>query len=347
LANAPDLYQRHLDGISRSFAFCIVELEEPLRRWVGLSYILCRLADTIEDSPWPARAPQTKSYEQFVQFIEVLPAREHVNAWAAEFPELPDPAEAQLLEEAYVFFVDLHALEAAERQAIQSTVHNMLRGMRHFSECYAEQSEMRLRTLSEVNGYCFFVAGVVGELLTNLVALQAEEVKQDPNALLDAIHFGLFLQKINILKDQMKDEREGRHLVPSRPAVRDSLIENAQHAFSYIQRIPVRLKGYRIFCAWSFFLGLLSLPWIERSWQERRDLKISRLEAWAYLTRIKRIIDDNQALQKEFEQMASRNQFDLVQTKKTSLAAEATFWHTLYQGRLQEQDFVALGLTSP
>ena len=43
-------YQTHLDRVSRSFAFCIKKLESPLRQWVSLAYLLCRVLDTVEDS---------------------------------------------------------------------------------------------------------------------------------------------------------------------------------------------------------------------------------------------------------------------------------------------------------
>ena len=51
-------YQPHLDRVSRSFAFCIARLEGEMREWVSLSYLLCRLLDTVEDAPWAdPRAP--------------------------------------------------------------------------------------------------------------------------------------------------------------------------------------------------------------------------------------------------------------------------------------------------
>ena len=40
-----------LEGVSRSFAFTTPQLPEPLRHAVGNAYLLCRIADTIEDDP--------------------------------------------------------------------------------------------------------------------------------------------------------------------------------------------------------------------------------------------------------------------------------------------------------
>ncbi len=55
-----EFYQTHLDRVSRSFAFCIRQLPDPLRGWVGLSYLLCRILDTIEDSPCPPSRSRAK-----------------------------------------------------------------------------------------------------------------------------------------------------------------------------------------------------------------------------------------------------------------------------------------------
>ena len=39
---------KHLEGVSRTFALTIPCLPEDLRDWVGNAYLLCRIADTIE-----------------------------------------------------------------------------------------------------------------------------------------------------------------------------------------------------------------------------------------------------------------------------------------------------------
>jgi farnesyl-diphosphate farnesyltransferase len=56
-----EAYQRHiLQGVSRTFALTIPDLPSPLRTVVGNAYLLCRIADTIEDE---ARLPaEQKGY---------------------------------------------------------------------------------------------------------------------------------------------------------------------------------------------------------------------------------------------------------------------------------------------
>ena len=51
-----EAYQEHaLPGVSRTFALTIPELPGDLRRVVTNAYLLCRIADTIEDDARAAR----------------------------------------------------------------------------------------------------------------------------------------------------------------------------------------------------------------------------------------------------------------------------------------------------
>ena len=73
-----------------------------------------------------------------------------------------------------------------------------------------KSGHLKLGSLKEVNQYCFFVAGVVGEALAKLVSHVEPQFQTAKFRILDAHHFGLFLQKVNILKDQVNDRGEGR-----------------------------------------------------------------------------------------------------------------------------------------
>ncbi|MFB6128786.1 MAG: squalene/phytoene synthase family protein [Halorhabdus sp.] len=39
-----------VQGVSRTFALTVEALEEPMASQIGLGYLLCRIADTIEDA---------------------------------------------------------------------------------------------------------------------------------------------------------------------------------------------------------------------------------------------------------------------------------------------------------
>lgn len=337
-------YGAHLERVSRSFAFCIEQLDEPLRRYVGLGYILCRMADTVEDSAWDTPAAQSRAFDEFQGFVAAPPGEADVRAWVASFPsEIPE-GEALLLQEAPQFFADLHQLPEPVRAVLQRTVASMVRGMQHF--CRQDAGAARPGSLAEVNQYCFFVAGIVGELLTDLVAVTEPRYRPDDRTYTDAFHFGLYLQKINLLKDQLGDEKVGRHLVPNRDEMRRSLILHAERSLRYIQSIPVESRGYRIFCAWSFFLGLVSLPFIDRSWREQKDTKISRTQTFVYLGKVLMKVSDNEALGALFAENlpALRGEWANAPVQSAELPAYPAWFGTLYRGKLEPAQMPELGL---
>lgn len=333
-------YQPHLDRVSRSFAFCIARLEGEMREWVSLSYLLCRLLDTVEDAHWPNPESQDQAFDLFRSFMENPPSPEAVAAWAAKFGPI-DEGERILLLDSHRCFANLHALPPAVREKIRGPVMNMHRGMRHFLKDRREQGGLRLRTLAEVNQYCFFVAGLVGELLTELVAQRWPALPRTGRNYLDAHHFGLFLQKINLLKDQAKDEKEGRFLVPSRTELLASLGRDAEGAIRYLQSLPLAEKGFRLFCAWSLFLGLASLPWIERGRLLGIFSKIPRVFTEALLKRVEGLIDDNQALLGLFREMLPKLP---APQPVASAVSEIPWMADAYRGPLRGRDFHELGL---
>jgi len=285
--------QPHLERVSRSFAYGIARLEPRLRAAVGLGYLVCRLLDTVEDAQWASSSDQLQAFHDFERFVTGMATdRAAIRAWADRFPHTISGGERLLLEDAAEVFAQFSSQDAHDRRAMLNPVLSMSRGMASFST-----QGFRIVDLTDLNLYCFFVAGVVGELLTGLVE---EDLR--PNGL-DSIwelgtHFGLFLQKVNVLKDQDGDEKEGRFLVPNRALVFASLKANALGAFDYLRSIPLARRDYRLFCAWSLFLGLATVP-VLRSGGE----KISRLQALALGARVELAILDNERLHSIFNDL--------------------------------------------
>ena len=260
---------------------------------MGLGYLICRILDTVEDAPWSNSMDQRTAFEQFEIFL-TSPVQDAaaVRAWAAKFPKVIAVGERLLLSDAGLVFGEFAELSVRERTAMLSPILSMSRGMAAYA---ARERVLRLRDLVDVNVYCFFVAGVVGELLTGLV-----EDEMRPIGLDLATHFGLFLQKMNVLKDQRSDEAEGRFLVPDREQLFSSLQENAQGAIAYLQAIPVARRDYRLFCAWALYLGLATIPLLRQG-----ATKLSRLQAMSVVARIEFAISDNDRLQEYFMELAA------------------------------------------
>lgn len=334
MPSAADFYQTHLDRVSRSFAFCIEQLREPLREWVGLSYLLCRVVDTIEDAAWTDPAAQA---EAFARFDDALEGRPEALADLTLPGEVP-AAERELLNEAPRLMRDFRALPKSVHDLLKPLIRSMSLGMQHF----ARRRPLRLNSLNEVNQYCFFVAGVVGELLAGLLAEVEPDFVRTPRALTGAHHFGQFLQKVNVLKDQVGDEAVGRHLVPSRAGVEASAAANAEAAFAFLCAVPIRQREFRRFCAWSLFLGLESMRVARGSGTEGRVIKVSRERTAELLAEIESALDDDRALAALFADLRTRLGWTTSVLPKSAAVPE--WFRSLYAGPLDTDCLMALGI---
>jgi phytoene/squalene synthetase len=337
-----DFYQGHLDRVSRSFAFCIRQLPEPLREWVSASYLLCRTLDTIEDAPWTEPSQQHQAYKAFEQnLFGTLEDESWVRAVPAQIPD----SEKALLNDQLILFRRLRALPEPVRPVIRELVGMMSAGMQHFSSARG-RGPLVLKTLQEVNQYCFFVAGVVGELLAKLVAMVEPRFSLSEQNLVRAHHFGLFLQKVNLLKDQVGDEREGRHLIPDRAVVEASALDNAEQALRFLLDIPLEQIEFRRFCAWSLFLGLEAVKVARASLSQAQVLKVGRHRTTEILSEVESVIADRAGLQTLFRKaLDSLGQGSRENTAQTTVGVP-DWLLGLYRGRLGVEQLNQLGLQS-
>ncbi|MCB0351121.1 MAG: squalene/phytoene synthase family protein [Bdellovibrionales bacterium] len=339
-----DVYQTHLDRVSRSFALCISRLEAPLRQWVGLTYLMCRILDTIEDASWGDKLSQQKAFDQFDRLIQSPAELSAVSWWVESFPKSIPEGERLLLKEAQVLLEDLHQAPPHIKVPIQELVQTMSAGMREFVNSKSKGT-IRLKGLREVNQYCFFVAGIVGETLSKLLNAVDAKLKITRPLIVDAHHFGLFLQKVNLLKDQMGDEKEGRFLVPSREETFLSLKENAEGAMRYIEALPVEQKSYRVFCLWSLFLGLRTLPLLKMQNSELAPNKIPREETLETFKQIEDFSSESAMIRSAFEDLIAKV-FTPGIDVKTEGMSDLDWTPKFYSGLLKPEDFRCLNMAN-
>ena len=291
-----------LQGVSRSFAFTIPQLPNPLRDAVANAYLLCRIADTIEDEP--ALSPELKR-EYFQRYIGVVEGREDAAAFARELTARLSPAttrnERDLVANAARVVRITHGFPPAQRIAMERCVRIMKRGMAEFQH---KASLEGLSDLPNLDRYCYYVAGVVGEMLTELFCDYSEEIgarRDDLFAL--STSFGQGLQMTNILKDLWDDHGRGVCWLPrdvfssfgfelsslspgqSDPRFVKGLFElvaiASQHltnALRYTLLIPSHETGIRRHCLWSLGMAVLTLRRIHATpnFSNGQDVKISR-----------------------------------------------------------------------
>ncbi|KHD05642.1 phytoene synthase [Candidatus Thiomargarita nelsonii] len=296
-------YQSHiLKGVSRTFALTIPQLSSNLYKVVSNAYLLCRIADTIEDEP--NLTPNQK--RQFSQtFIKVVAGEERPETLSqALHPLLSDStlvAEKDLIFNMPRVIRLYNSFTPRQRASLYRCVHIMAKGMAEFQQ---NSSLEGLKTLSEMDSYCYHVAGVVGEMLTDLFCDYSPEIAQHQVELQTlAVSFGQALQMTNILKDIWEDYQRGvcwlprdvfaemgfdlKKLSPGQydPAFGDGLgaligiaHSHLQNALRYTLLIPPSEKGIRRFCLWALGMAILTLRRINRrrDFCKAQEIKISR-----------------------------------------------------------------------
>jgi farnesyl-diphosphate farnesyltransferase len=278
-----------LPHVSRTFALTIPQLPAALRISVTNAYLLCRIADTIEDEP-ALSPPETHAYMQ--RFMAVLAGRGDPQTLGVEIEkhlsERTLPTERDLVSNMPRVINVTAALSEPQRVAIHRCVELMCYGMPRFQ---ATASLRGLPRLTDLDDYCYYVAGVVGDMLTDLFCEYSPAIARRRAGLQDlAVSFAQGLQMTNILKDVWEDRSRGacwlpqevfaRHGVdlarlapePYDPRFAAGMRElvavahaHLRNALEYTLLIPGKEAGIRRFCLWAIGLAVLTLQKINRN----------------------------------------------------------------------------------
>jgi farnesyl-diphosphate farnesyltransferase len=212
MANLDDL----LEKTSRTFALSIPMLPEPTRRHVAIAYLLFRVADTFEDAArWP-RAKRLSALEELARMLET-PGGEKLAAarWLAD-PPVSHEGYLELLRETPAVMDAYWAVPTSARAALRRDLLRTAAGMAGFVGRGDSGGNLRLVSVRELRDYCYVVAGIVGEMLTELFLLDAEVLAPFASRLRRRSRFfGEALQLVNILKDAGSDATEGRIYLPA------------------------------------------------------------------------------------------------------------------------------------
>lgn len=210
---------------SRTFALAIPLLPEPIRRAVGVAYLLFRVADTLEDAEaWP-RAARARALSDFAELLHGRgDARAFSQSWLDPAP-LQHDGYLRLLARTPELLQSLDALPASaivREHTLRTTL-----GMRQVvldRGAAGDERKVSLRDLEDLRQYCYYVAGIVGELLTDVFVHHAPSLQAElPTLRAEERAFGEGLQLVNILKDEADDASEDRVFIPKGVARADLL----------------------------------------------------------------------------------------------------------------------------
>lgn len=320
-----------LPGVSRTFALTIPVLPEELAGIVTNAYLLCRLADTIEDDVGLDSAQKSMFHERFVAVVD---GREAAEPFGRDLlPLLSDQVladERELVRNVDKVIRVTHGFSPEVRASLSRCVRIMCAGMPRFQR---SKSLDGLEDLDEMASYCYYVAGVVGEMLTELFCLHCPELAARKDQMMRlAVSFGQGLQMTNILKDIWDDRRADSCWLP-RSVFQDGEFTLARledhhpsqcferglgeligvahahlrNALEYTRLIPKREVGIRKFCLWAIGLAVLTLRKIYRNpgFRSGAEVKVSRRTVKATVLTTNMALMSNRALKLAFDRAAA------------------------------------------
>jgi farnesyl-diphosphate farnesyltransferase len=276
-----------LPHVSRSFALGINTLKGKLRNNILIGYLLCRIADTIEDDL--SMSPEKKS-SYLLEFLNCFPNREKISHFSQIALELNgDPYHINLVQNSNLVFDIFATLTKNSQSILEKWVREMTLGMVKYIQKYPKG--IRISNLAEYKEYCYYVAGTVGYMLTDLWKECGYFINDKRHAILNQWSgiFGEGLQTINILKDITWDiEHENSIFIPKDNFSEESIQEIVQLAeddlkasLSYVENIPIINRSIRFFCLFPLFLAIATLREIKNSpsiLNPENKIKVNRIE---------------------------------------------------------------------
>lgn len=317
--DAIDFCREILPAVSRTFSISIRLLPGELGAAIRCAYLICRIADTIEDERTFSADEKAALFDALSTVLSDRKDR------AARSDPHTDPeicsrrlveaacrltgtaADRKLVENASLVFVAYQALPEITRGHVRRWTTEMIAGMRKFVLAYPHG--VRIQSLDEYKEYCYYVAGTVGYLVTDLWHEHSPSIGKRRYAMLRerCQGFAEALQTVNILKDVARDaEQENSIYIPEQllqahggahatifsperahatRAALSTLIQLAwrdlEQAKAYVLAIPRRAVAIRLSCALPLLFAYATLRDLTRLVEHPvRDgvVKISRAE---------------------------------------------------------------------
>ena len=198
-----------VEDVSRTFALTIAELDEPMAGEICVGYLLCRVADTIEDATHIPPAEQSELLRSYSRALDpadettIEAFRESVDPW---LPADPGP-DWKVVAAAPRIVRVFRSLSESSRTVIRPSVRELTDGMAEFVDRYAEEGGLRIQSIEELEEYCWYVAGTIGSFVT---ALLVDDVPPEDRDAFEgnATAFARLLQLVNVATDVADDYRE-------------------------------------------------------------------------------------------------------------------------------------------
>jgi farnesyl-diphosphate farnesyltransferase len=318
---------RILPKVSRTFALNITQLEGDIFKTVLLGYLLFRIADTFEDTVYQdekEKIADLKDFSAMFKGDKDLPHRLKLYE-SLKFRWKENSYEKDLIENGHMVLRCYFDVPDTYRRIVDPLLVKTSEGMAEFQKRKLESNSkiFQLADIKELEDYCYYVAGIVGVMLTKLFCQRKSIGERRSELEKFQIHFGIALQLINIIKDYKKDIARGWCYIPltvteryqiklseiealsikqRQGMIRDMtppIVTYLDSTLRYIKVLPLRERSIRLFCIIPFVLGYRTLVKIVQMGEN----KISREEVASIMHESHTYAQSNRSLEEDYLQI--------------------------------------------
>ena len=282
---AIDFCRSIMQKVSRSFALTIPLLDKRIREPVMITYLQDRLLDSFEDEGDLNTAKRKEYMDKVVKLFD---------------PELENIKEDKLIRE---IKGEASEFENSVKKLVQNndklkTCFNTLednvqeisfRWLSEMNEGMKYYLDKPVETFSELNEYCYYVAGTVGGFLTDLIIEMGDITGENKKVLeKNFVESGLFLQKVNIIRDikldiishkkhywplkelditesEIIDQANQKEALEALDKMVQDVKKHTKALVDYYQAIPEEWSGYKKFYSVNNAMGYATLELVENN----------------------------------------------------------------------------------
>jgi farnesyl-diphosphate farnesyltransferase len=316
--------EKILPEVSRTFTLNIGELKGDTHKATLLGYLFFRIADTFEDNKFQ---DETQKIKALLHFADIFRGNKNLNERLKLYKPLKlqwedNSPEKNLLQNGDRAIRCYFDLPTIYREIIDRHIALTSEGMAKFQKKKRDSSTefFQLQDINDLEEYCYYVAGVVGEMLTQIFSQQSDIATIKSQLEDHQIQFGLALQMTNIMKDHQKDIDRGWCYIPASiteicgitldkakslsvgqkrrilSELTPVILSYFDSTLKYIKIIPVTQRAIRMFCIIPFVLAYNTLYNLVRM----KGDKLSRGQVTALLTKCNSFAESNELLEKDY-----------------------------------------------
>lgn len=319
-----------MNKVSRSFALISPQLESPLNDYLATAYLICRVVDNIEDCTQPFAWKEERFNEFGYLLKNPLEADKILAKWEQySWPGLNIDEQSMMsvggglpLWEIYGQLPDQDSTSIGHWAGIMANGMKQVINPDQSNEYFISRDGIHLPS-SELgyDQYCYFVAGTVGHMITEL-AIRHYGIG-NPNAdklLQNSEASGRALQKTNIIKDFAHDLKRDACYLPDdwlreanysplrmagaplswKKRIFDNILKEYDDSINYILNIPVSAHGFRKASLLMLLPGYQTLQLAAKKhnqlFTKNHDVKISRVTMGKCLLDANRLASSNNTI---------------------------------------------------